>query len=54
LVLIEFLNVFNPPTTTPPVTGTNITLCHTSLIGSSLSHEAPRKGIPSQNMSRIS
>ena len=54
LVLTEILNAFNPPTITPPLTGTNITLCQTSLIGSSLSHEAPREGIPSQKMSRIS
>lgn len=53
-VLIELLSVFSPPTMMPPLTGTNITLCQISAVGSSLSHEAPRSGMPSQSRSRIS
>ena len=53
-VLIELLSVFNPPTMMPPLTGTSITLCQISAVGSSLSQEAPRNGMPSQRRSRIS
>lgn len=54
LVAIELLNVLNTPTIMPPLTGTSITLCQISPMDSSLSHEAPLNGMPSQKRSRIS
>lgn len=53
-VLRRSLSVLRMLTRTPPQTGTSITLCQTRLMGSSLNHEAPREGNPSQNKSRIS
>lgn len=47
-------NVFNKLTTNPPKAGTKITCCHTTSVGSSLNHKAPRCGIPFQQKSRIS
>jgi len=46
--------VFKKLTSKPPEAGTKITRCQITPMGSSLNHEAPRDGIPSQQKSRIS